>query len=574
MRRALVAAATLSALLICALLGRHFLSEHSSPDSNHGEVPASSGGSVTWIKGFVVDSATGEPMNATCLITVRLFDAPEGGRLAWGPEQHPETSITDGWFSVQLASRLAPVILRSPPYYLEFALDGEAPLPRTRLDRLPPTFVDSETRLPDPASSVVRTDIRSSVGREPGLPGETYADVSPNGAWCWIADPRSVFHDGMHRRTYSGHVNASGDIVVTHYDHDTGEVAAAVVHPRLQVDDHANPAILVRPDGRLAVFYSGHRGAWLFFRVSTNPEDITSWGNQRIVADYTTDPLGHTYPNPVLLSSEGERAYVFWRGPGYRPVFSTSEDWDSWGEPTTFLEGGERPYVKVYSDGAEAIHFAFTNGHPRVEPTNSIYYMCYRDGALYRADGSRICDMRGLPVAPSESDLVYNARETGARAWIWDLAVDSSGNPVIVYAVFPAETDHRYRYAAWDGSVWEDHEIVYAGPWFPDVKRGEEHFEPHYSGGIALDYADPTVVYLSRSIDGVFEIERWTTLDSGKTRSSEPITSGSSEDNVRPLVPRGLPPHLSCVLWMQGDYTDYTDYGTAIKIRTTHAAIQ
>ena len=70
-----------------------------------------------------------------------------------------------------------------------------------------------------------------------------------------------------------------------------------------------------------------------------------------------------------------------------------------------------RPYVKVVSDNKVIIHFAFTDDHPRDEPLNSIYYMRYHKGAFYKADGTRIGDMKSLPIPHSMSDTVYEGHE-------------------------------------------------------------------------------------------------------------------------------------------------------------------
>jgi BNR repeat-containing family member len=74
------------------------------------------------------------------------------------------------------------------------------------------------------------------------------------GAWTWFGDPRAVHHEGAHRRTYTGWVAPDGSIQVASFDHDTGQRVVATLKARLQVDDHNNPSILVRPDGRLLVF--------------------------------------------------------------------------------------------------------------------------------------------------------------------------------------------------------------------------------------------------------------------------------------------------------------------------------
>jgi rhamnogalacturonyl hydrolase YesR len=228
---------------------------------------------------------------------------------------------------------------------------------------------------------------------------------------------------------------------------------------------------------------------------------------------------------------------------------------------------GNRPYVKIASNGKDRIHVVFTDGHPRNEASNSLYYVCYRAGSFRKADGTRIAGMNELPFEPAAADCVYDAAKTGARGWVWDVAEDSAGRPVIVYTRLPAETDHRYHYARWDGTQWQDAEIVGGGKWFPKAPAGKTEPEPHYSGGIALDHGDPSTVYLSRPVNGVFEIEKWTTADAGKTWKSEAITSGSKADNVRPFVVRGHAPGGPTVLWMNtaGGYVHYTDYRAAIK---------
>ena len=65
------------------------------------------------------------------------------------------------------------------------------------------------------------------------------------GAWCWFADPRGVHYEGAHRRTYIGWVADDGDIKVSAFDHDSGIPTTVVLHSKLQVDDHTNPALLV-----------------------------------------------------------------------------------------------------------------------------------------------------------------------------------------------------------------------------------------------------------------------------------------------------------------------------------------
>jgi BNR repeat-containing family member len=365
-----------------------------------------------------------------------------------------------------------------------------------------------------------------------------------SGAWCWFADPRAVVAG---ERTHVGWVDGAGDVRVATVDRG-GVVTTADLHAGLGVDDHSNPALLLRADGRLQAFYSAHSGPEMFFRLS---DEGVHWDAERRLATNTPGRRGYTYPNPVQLAAENGRIHLFWRGGDWNPAFSTSPDGLAWAPAQVLIRvPGQRPYVKVFSDGGDSIHVAFTDGHPR-ETATSLYYARYTGGGWQRAGGAAI---PGPPLEPANADRVYDVKRKRHHAWVHDVAVDSAGRPRIVYAVFESPTDHRYRHARWTGTKWDDRQIVPAGGFFV-----EDGGEKQYSGGIAFDHANPDVVYLSRPVGGQFEIERRQTADGGVTWSHTAITSGSAEKNVRPVVARG-----GGVLWMRGAYLNYTHYRTAI----------
>ena len=403
------------------------------------------------------------------------------------------------------------------------------------------------------------------INRDIRIPGEYCTLLARDGAWCWFADPRAVYHEGQYRRTYAGWVNKSGDIIVGSYDHKTQQLETSTLKHTLHADDHANPAILVLRNSRVMVFYSAHNGPAMYYRISERPEDISDWSGEMELGTNTEGDMGYTYPNPIEVYGG---IYLFWKGGDFKPNFSFSEDGLSWTKARTLIQGhGDRPYIKYESDGMETIHFAFTDGHPRNEETNNLYYACLRNGVIYRANGLKIKTVDELPLDTSEADRVYDASAMRARAWVWDIAIDSYGHPVIAYSVYHGTKDHRYRYACWNGMSWSDHEMVQSGGWFPMTPKGEEEREPHYSGGVVLDHTDPSIVYLSREVQGVFEIERWFTTDNGASWLSDQITAHSQWNNVRPVVPRGHKPGGINIIWMQGPYVHYTDFSTALRIK-------
>jgi hypothetical protein len=379
-----------------------------------------------------------------------------------------------------------------------------------------------------------------------------------HGAWSWFGDPRAVTHLGEHTRTYVGWVSDDGSIVVASYDHASREQVTAVLHEQLERDDHAAPALLVRSDGHIVAFYSRHTRTPMYYRVSTRPEDVSSWGPVQTMPTNVAGTRGYTYPNPMRLSAE-RRTYLFWRGGNYNPTFSTQEDGQSgWSQARNLIfVQGQRPYVKYDSNGTDTIHFAFTQGHPQSVTDTNIYYARYRAGKIERADGTQAGSL-GTPIAPADADVVF---DEAAEAWIHDIALDGAGRPVVVLASFPTTTDHRYHYARWTGSAWETHEIVAAGG-----SISSDGLQPYYSGGITLDHEDPSRVYLSRQMGSAWEVEVWTTSDGGASWVSQAVTSGSQAKNIRPISPRGLVPFGAdlAVIWMRGTYDSYVLYDTSI----------
>lgn len=401
--------------------------------------------------------------------------------------------------------------------------------------------------------------------------GEVFLTLAGDGAWCWFSDPRAVYYSGRAERLYAGWASSGGDVVVGSYDYRTQEGRSTIIYPGLQKDDHIAPSLLVLPDGRLMVFFTKHNGGFYFTR-SLNPEDISGFEK---VSEIDMGEM-QCYSQPVMPSGEGSRIYVFFRG-GYdwKPSFSYSDDLGrSWSAPRVMVAKpgspkSNRPYTKVASDGRGRIHFAFTDGHPRDEAANSIYYMAYERGVFYDAAGRKIGDTASLPIDQTSVPKVYDGSSREGRAWIWDVAAGRDGTPVIVYATLPEESKHMYNYASWDGSTWQNHAICPAGSWFPryEKKKEEPEPEPHYSGGLCLDHADPGVVYLSRPTGDIFEIERWETRDGGSNWSQAMVTSGSDHDNVRPVAVRGCPAgKFPALVWMNNlSYRHYTDFRSTIR---------
>ncbi|MBJ2176061.1 glycoside hydrolase family 88 protein [Aureibaculum sp. A20] len=429
----------------------------------------------------------------------------------------------------------------------------------------------------------------SKINRNTGENSESYKSFTFNGSWCWYTDPRAVYYEGKYKRTYSGWIDNYGNIIVASYDHETKEIETHIVEKNLEVDDHDHPSILFDEDGRLLVFYNRHgygtssAAPPAYLIRSENPEDIMQWKNVQhlYLNDEAKKPtpdasMSADYSHPIKLKAENGKIYLFWRGIDGKPSFSTSND-----NGVTWSKGRfvyvpdpiykfRRPYTKVYSNGDRKIHFTFTDGHPDSEENNNIYYTYYENGAFFKANGEKIKDIIDLPLKTEELDVVYDAKKGGAKAWNWDIAEDEKGNPVIAYAKFPTDTTHYYCYAKWSGKNWINKTLVHAGSWFPKTQEGRKEWAPHYSGGMSIDHENTNEIYLSVNRDSVFEIEKWTTKNDGKSWKVDQITKGSEKDNIRPFAVRGAKKGNPLqVLWMQN--SQYIVYSHASWTNTTWA---
>ena len=311
---------------------------------------------------------------------------------------------------------------------------------------------------------------------------ECYQSLTFDGSWCWFSDPRAVYYEGEYKRTYAGWIDSYGDVIIGYYDHDTKEISTKVLEDNFQIDDHNNPALLFAPDGRLLVFFSKHsKKDPIQMYTMKNSEDISEWDKKELVLNdaetYNGYRDSYTYVNPVMLSEENNRIYLFWRGMDYKPNYSYSDDMGSTWSKGRILVLPERiyqqrrPYMKVESNGNDRIAFAFTDGHPRKENNNSIYYMSYKDGKFFAADNKVIGVLDGEPIQPRQCSVVYDATVTKEKAWIWDVAIAKDGNPVLVYAKFPDDENHMYSYAKWDGAEWVTNDLTNSGRWFPQTKK-------------------------------------------------------------------------------------------------------
>ena len=407
-------------------------------------------------------------------------------------------------------------------------------------------------------------------------------NVTNEGAWCWFADPRALHYEnesGSINASYLGYIDVHGNIKATQMDFRNGKRNEVLVRSYFQPDDHNNPSFLVLPDERILIIYSRHTDeAAFYYRVSKKPGDITSLGEEKKI----TTSHNTTYPSPFILSDDPEHFYLCWRGLGWHPTIAKitipdAEDNVSvkWGPYQMVQSTGARPYAKYYSNGKDKLYMTYTTGHPDNEQPNWLYFNVINLNATKNADGSvstnlTLEDIKGNTLSTIANGK-FNVNKTSSyksqypntivdapsnlRDWVWQIACDKQDRPVIAMVkINGGKSQHEYYYAKWTGSNWL----------LTDLADGGGKFHPSntehcYSGGEALDPANPNIIYLSIPTTGdsgnkVFEIWKYTLDDNGTITSKEQITRNSKKNNVRPFVLPGSENSPLKLGWMNGDY--------------------
>lgn len=438
--------------------------------------------------------------------------------------------------------------------------------------------------------------------------GESFASITNDGMWTWYGEPKAVYFEGTHRRTYMAWNKSTGDKGVGYYDHDTKETLS-VIMPKMPYngDDHDHPSIIMRPDGKLLFFCTGHDGNEVTEYIMKNAEDLSSgWDGPY----YPGGTGGYCYPNAVFLQNEGTkgRFYIFYRdntklsatdSVNYCPSFCTSDDWGvTWSAKKRlyqYVGSAYKPYLKYATDGLSEIYISveFQNreGAGQGRPD---YFMKYTNGSFYTVDNRVLATMATLPVFNTQLDTIFYPYRYGAgfSNTCCDIAIDQNNNPVILYCSFLDTSLYEYWYMRWTGTTWFKRPIVNSGAY-----RGAQS---GFFAGLTFDHENPDNIYVCRqllkpgtiafnlqdtsvanyktikasdwvTLDTIHELERWTTPDGGLTWDTIPVTRSSTNKNMLPCVPRNHKPNMQVdVMWLNGVYTsmapDNGGYNCAVRM--------
>jgi hypothetical protein len=403
-------------------------------------------------------------------------------------------------------------------------------------------------------------------------PGAAYPSIGANAMWVWYGEPKAVYHEGKRKQTYLGWLSNKGEVTIASIDHVTGQTVTKIINPNWPVDDHNHPSLLMLPDGRLMVVYTGHGAAEVRMQITRDPEDISAFQPEVQIIKGSR----YTYPNLAFLSAEGDsgRVYVFVRGVDELPGFSYSDDWGkTWKTNIKLFDvpgnSSATPYMKMVSNGKDEIHFMIEDWHRLQKPP--IHYMKYKGGSFYHLDGRLIKTVAQLPVHNTEADLILDAGKAGQHSTGWDITLDASGNPRCLIDKYKDDDNHVYYYYRWTGKEWVNKRLVNSGKLMGH--------NDGFAGGVTFDHSNPNVIYMCRQMivakdsitvdrvtDSTHELDKWVSADDGATWDSIPITRNSPKKNVRPCVPRGSHGGKAGLFWLYGDYTGIRDFNMRMNM--------
>jgi hypothetical protein len=419
-------------------------------------------------------------------------------------------------------------------------------------------------------------------------PGEQFAAISKDAIYTWYGEPKAIYYEGAHKRTYMTWNSSTGTKGIGYYDHDTQDTMTLPLPPMpYGSDDHCHPAIIARPDGKLIIFCTGHDGNEVTELIAKNPEDISSWE----APIYPGGNGGYCYPNAVFLKAEGDsgRFYLFFRDSLLEPWFTTSDDWGKTWKPvmhlfhvSTYPNDAYKPYVKYASNDIDEIQMVIERQNRQGAAADKpIYFAKYRNDSFYQDNGRFICTKATLPLLDNVLDTIFYASRFGCSNTCYDVALDSNNNAVAVMDMFQDTGINIYWYMRWTGTSWFKTPFVNSGNY-----RG---CQSGFAAGVTLDHENPNNVYLCRQMltptatpfnmaDTSYtnyknnlkvscwkasayphELEKWTTHNGGATWDSLPITRNTANTymntNCLPCVPRHHKAGNKIeVMWLNGLY--------------------
>lgn len=442
--------------------------------------------------------------------------------------------------------------------------------------------------------------------------------INDNGAWCWFQDERAVVNaeggfmivgsvangSGVGGEKVDGQIRAS---CLDLQDMTSSTSVLGVIRSYGAGDDHNTPAFLVKQDGHVLAFYTGHNVIdhnenYLSFYRTYDP-DTKQWGEQSafdwsaVIPDNAPGRGGVTYSNLFLLKNEDPngdghgRIYNIARVHQSPHIMFSDDNGATWQYGGQLTKQQSTPpsssyvngYYKYASNGLDRIDVIATEYHPR-DYNCSLYHAYIKGGKLHDSFG-KVIDEDVFNTAGSfdpdkvastdDFTMIFKAGEKeNSRAWNTDVHTYPDGSISVLFKAraggYEDHTKGTEDQNVWLARLepgsdrWQTHKVAHAGGiLFPG-------HETDYTGLGALDPQNPDVLYISTDVNPIthertshHEIYRGQTDDDGASWSWTPITENSTVDNLRPIVP-AWQDDRTLLMWFRGTMTRSQSYDTKI----------
>jgi len=318
-----------------------------------------------------------------------------------------------------------------------------------------------------------------------------------------------------------------------------------------EYDDHNEPSILIKSDGKIFTSYAEHGGDYVRYRNSTNVGDATAWGSETAL-----DPGYGDYTYPSCFEDASGNIWLFFRDDelavserGWSLLKSTNNG-STFSGYLEFAFGRDNKGYLIPSqdpDNKDIIHFVMSYTHPVEALNNSIYHFYFDCSAetWHKSDGTDVT--ANLPIDTSTDSTVIKAVTLPDTAWIEDIVV-VDGKPRVLITFLPDAKNNDYLikdlyYSEWNGTAWTTpHRIHTAIEGY--VEDDSPTLEsPMYPTVATFHRAYPDRIIASKRIDGVAELFEIKKVDYNVFSSTQ-LTTGSTYDQWRPFTSKGLKNNL------------------------------
>ena len=277
--------------------------------------------------------------------------------------------------------------------------------------------------------------------------------------------PKAMYYAGTYRKTYFTFLNSTPSpetYQIRAFNHDTESWGSTYTLGTLSgaFDTHKTPAIGVLPNGKLIVFYGAHSTTPLYYRISTNAEDESTWQSEQ---NFAALGLGWTYPQPQSFS---DKLVLFARdsvsATQTRWLMQTTTDGSSWTGWTEIINFGTgyAPYFIFNKVGSKILvsgeKYTYATGY------NENLYFAYSDdeGSTWKEEsGSAVT----LPI--DEDQLIATISGQYVSIYTFPL-LDEFGKPV-VFRIYRSGSTVNIGVATYSAP------IGYGGSWSIDYAEND-----------------------------------------------------------------------------------------------------